>query len=154
MQRRPRPATGGVDAQLRDFEDDLRNALYMTTVKDAVTGAFLDISHRYSAFPDVINMIAMSKILIQAVATATERTLLTATPNVVDDPADSWITANVFQAYWDHLYYPLRDAMIEANHHVSIIQRTWKRCVTDPEHPACRRRLEWEFNELSMTSGF
>ena len=150
MQRRPRPATGGVDAQLRDFEDDLRNALYMTPVKDAVTGAFLDISHRYSAFPDVINMIAMSKILIQAVATAAERTLLTATPNVVDDPADSWITAIVFQAYWEHLYYPLRDAMIEANHHVSIIQRTWKRCVTDPEHPACRRRLELEFNELSM----
>jgi hypothetical protein len=44
------------------------------------------------------------------------------------------------------IYAPLRTEMIMANHNAEVLQRTWRRCITDPSHPACRRRLEYEFD--------
>ena len=44
----------------------------------------------------------------------------------------------------DDIYY----AMIEANHSVHILQRSWRRSVSDPNFLACRRRLENEFKTM------
>jgi len=38
------------------------------------------------------------------------------------------------------------------NHHAQVLQRTWRKCITDPNHPACRRRLEYEFQDLMNIS--
>ena len=150
MFRAPRPATGGVQAQLLDFEDDLRNALIFSQDwgpegrRDALDGACMDLSFRYKDFENVTNILTMGKILFRAVIDATLTTLRWS-----DEPS-SWeaVIDNVFGAYFDYVYPTLRHEMLAANHSIGVIQRNWRRCVLDPEHPACRRRLEWEFKDL------
>ena len=52
---------------------------------------------------------------------------------------------NAMAVYNRVIYAPLRTEMIMANHNAEVLQRTWRRCITDPSHPACRRRLDYEF---------
>ena len=59
------------------------------------------------------------------------------------------VTDNVLTAYVDDFYADLRTEMVIIDHHAHVIQRTWKSVNTDPGHPACRRRLMREFNDLS-----
>lgn len=58
------------------------------------------------------------------------------------------VVDNAMEVYNNVIYAHLRTEMIMANHNAEVLQRTWRRCITDPEHPACRRRLEYEFREL------
>ena len=53
---------------------------------------------------------------------------------------------NAMAVYNRVIYAPLRTEMIMANHNAEVLQRTWRRCITDPSHPACRRRLKYEFD--------
>jgi len=55
---------------------------------------------------------------------------------------------NIREIYVDVAYTPLRIEMLMMNHHAQVLQRTWRKCITDPNHPACRRRLQHEFDEL------
>jgi len=41
----------------------------------------------------------------------------------------------------------LRQAMLRVNHHAHLLQRSWRRVITDPSHLACRRRLDREFED-------
>jgi hypothetical protein len=59
------------------------------------------------------------------------------------------VVDNAMTVYNRVIYAHLRTEMIMANHNAEVLQRTWRRCITDPSHPACRRRLEYEFNEAS-----
>jgi len=92
--------------------------------------------------------------LIRAVITATFSTYRMLEHALIDEYKYIVAIENAFDAYWDNIYPHLQEQMIEANHRAGVIQRTWKRCVMDPSHPACRRRLEFEFNDLMTTSGF
>jgi len=56
---------------------------------------------------------------------------------------------NTMAIYNRVIYAPLRTEMIMANHNAEVLQRTWRRCNTDPSHPVCRRRLEYEFRDLN-----
>jgi hypothetical protein len=53
---------------------------------------------------------------------------------------------SVFNRVW---YARLRTDMIMVNHNCEVIQRSWRRCITDPDHPACKRRLESYFNDFN-----
>jgi hypothetical protein len=44
-------------------------------------------------------------------------------------------------------YALFRDEMIRLNHHAHLLQRNWRKAITDPSHLACRRRLNREFEE-------
>lgn len=59
------------------------------------------------------------------------------------------IIGNATEVYMDVIYANLRTEMIMANHNASVMQRTWRRCVSDPGHPVCRRRLEYELEALT-----
>lgn len=48
------------------------------------------------------------------------------------------------------IYARLRTEMIMVNHSAQLVQRNWRRIILDPEHPACRRRLEYEFADLEQ----
>jgi hypothetical protein len=152
--RAPRKSTGGVDVQLEEFETDLRAALeiqlvvntdriYWTEI-DGISPAnadatrrvidmcFMDMCHRYGNVHQVHDILEYCRILIQ---------------NVV------WAAMNVPWPEAEDLHIervkdnaPLRTEMIMANHNAEVLQRTWRRCITDPSHPACRRRLEYEFD--------
>jgi hypothetical protein len=45
-------------------------------------------------------------------------------------------------------YYGIfRTEMIRLNHHAHLLQRNWRKAISDPSHLACRRRLNREFVE-------
>lgn len=55
---------------------------------------------------------------------------------------------NAIEVYNRVIYAHLRTEMIMANHNAEVLQRTWRRCITDPSHIACRRRLMYEFEQV------
>jgi hypothetical protein len=42
----------------------------------------------------------------------------------------------------------IENVLMENQHRIEIIQRSWRRCASDPNHLACRRRLLREFEIL------
>lgn len=42
----------------------------------------------------------------------------------------------------------LRKEMMTANHYAHMIQRNWRRVITDPSYAMCRKRLLMEFDQL------
>ena len=163
--RAPRKSTGGVDVQLEEFELDLRGLLELQLglrvnhgywietgelsnednlmTEQIIDGAFLDLMHRYQNVPAVMNILEHCRILIQNVVWAAM--------NVPIMHVDAHIEAvinNALQVYNRVIYAHLRTEMIMANHNAQVLQRTWRRCNTDPTHPACRRRLMYEFDQV------
>ena len=43
----------------------------------------------------------------------------------------------------------LRTEILMANHYAHLIQRNWRRVITDPEYAMCRKRLMYEFNQIN-----
>lgn len=164
--RAPRKSTGGVDVQLDEFETDLRAALevqlimnthrrYWTemdclsnenneTTRRVIDDCFIDMAHRYSMAPQVSAVLEHCRILIQNVVWAS---MNVPWPEVPDLHIERVID-NAMTVYNRVIYAHLRTEMIMANHNAEVLQRNWRRCITDPEHPACRRRLEYEFREM------
>lgn len=165
--RAPRKSTGGVDVQLEEFEADLRGLLefqlglrvnhahWMETdelfdednqlTEQLIDGGFTDLTHRYQNAQAVINILEHCRILIQNVVWAA---MNVPRPAAADAHIEAVIN-NALQVYNRVIYAHLRTEMIMANHNAEVLQRTWRRCITDPAHPACRRRLEFEFSEAT-----
>ncbi len=168
--RAPRKATGGVDAQLLDFDTDLYNHLtYQLLAKTnmdywreldqmspqnrdemnrAVDMALLDLTHRYADTPGVLAILEQARILFKNVVWAAMNVPF---PNDTQLHIEQVID-NLVEVYNREIYAPLRTEMVMANHHAQVLQRTWRRCITDPNHPACKRRLEYEFKECMLCS--
>jgi hypothetical protein len=167
--RAPRKAPGGVDVQLEEFELDLRGLLEFQLglridhnfwflhlhlsdednqlTAQVIDGAFMDLMHRYQNVDAVMEILEHCRILIQNVVWASMNV------PIQNDAIDDHITAvmnNAMAVYNRVIYAPLRTEMIMANHNAEVLQRTWRRCITDPSHPACRRRLEYEFNDANQ----
>ena len=163
--RAPRKSTGGVDVQLEEFEADLRDALDIQlllntdvdywreideisvpdrqAIQRVIDGALMDLTHRYSAVPPIIAILEYCRILIQNVVWAS---MNIPCPNLPDIYCVR-VIENAMEVYNENIYAPLRTEMIMANHNAEVLQRTWRRCIADPAHPACRRRLYHEFND-------
>jgi hypothetical protein len=162
--RAPRKSTGGVDVQLEEFEVDLGTALEIqlgtsmnvqywyemdeisepdrVDIRRVVNDALMDLTHRYSAVPPIIAILEHCRILIQNVVWAS---MNVPWPRMPDLHVER-VIENAMAVYNENIYAPLRTEMIMANHNAEVLQRTWRRCITDPSHPACRRRLEYEYH--------
>jgi hypothetical protein len=154
-----------VDVQLEEFETDLRAALEIQLIMNThmvewneldrladvdnaaitrvIDECFVDLAHRYSVAPQVSAVLEHCRILIQNVVWAS---MNVPWPEVPDLHIERVID-NTMEVYNRVIYAHLRTEMIMANHNVEVLQRTWRRCITDPAHPACRRRLEYEYHE-------
>jgi hypothetical protein len=163
--RAPRKSTGGVDVQLEEFETDLKDAMIYQlvvntdvaywremdhisnqdrhSIRRVVDDALIDLTHRYSAVPPIIAILEYCRILISNVVWAS---MNVPCPNLPDIHV-ARVVDNAVEVYNENIYAPLRTEMIMANHNAEVLQRTWRRCITDPSHPACRRRLEAEYED-------
>jgi hypothetical protein len=152
-----------VDVQLEEFETDLRSALEIQLIMNThmvewneldhlsdtdtaalsrvIDGCFMDLMHRYQNAQFVMEILEHCRILIQNVVWAS---MNVPWPEVPDLHIERVID-NAMTVYNRVIYAPLRTEMIMANHNAEVLQRTWRRCIADPSHPACRRRLEYEF---------
>jgi hypothetical protein len=167
--RAPRKSTGGVDVQLAEFEEDLLAALDFQliintdvaywraqdqlsdhdrhAIRHVIDDALSDLMHRYSAVLPIIAIIEHCRILIGNVVWAS---MNVPCPNLTDLHTVRVID-NAMEVYNENIYAPLRTEMIMANHNAQVLQRTWRRCITDPAHPACRRRLMYEFDQVAKS---
>ena len=164
--RAPRKSTGGVDVQLEEFEVDLRGLLELqlghavdrhfwyenAQLSDednllnaqAIDGAFMDLMRRYGNVHQVHDILEHCRILIQNVVWAAMNV-----PILYADAHIEAVINNAMAVYNRVIYAHLRTEMIMANHNAEVLQRTWRRCITDPDHPACRRRLMDEFDQAT-----
>jgi hypothetical protein len=155
-----------VDAQLEDFEEDLRNQLefhlmlsvnrdfwremdHLSTedergIEDVIDFAIQGIMKRYENSRDVTNIFQHLRILIQNVVWASMNVPWPRDPNVHIGS----VVENAMQVYYNVVYPQLRTEMIMVNHHCEVIQRNWLKCYYEPDHPVCKRRLVREFEEL------
>jgi hypothetical protein len=167
--RAPRKSTGGVDVQLEEFELDLRQLLELRLIvlsdddfwaemgglslednqltEAIIDSAFTDLEHRYHNAQFVVDILEHCRILIQNVVWAAMNVPRPDDPGAHIDA----VIDNAMAVYNRVIYAPLRTEMIMANHNAEVLQRTWRRCITDPHHPACRRRLMYEFDQVSKS---
>ena len=153
-----------MDVQLEEFETDLRAALEIQLVMNTdriywvnydgisianadatrrvIDMCFTDVCHRYVNVHQVHDVLEYCRILIQNVVWAA---MNVPWPEAEDLHIERVID-NAMAVYNRVIYAPLRTEMIMANHNAEVLQRTWRRCITDPSHPACRRRLKYEFD--------
>lgn len=154
-----------VDDELMAFEDNLINVLdYQLVVRpnwvyweemDAPNTEFFDeldqvidqafqplmVKYRETRVTEVL---VASKELLKVVARASMDVPFPRSPEL----HATRVVDNLLSIYNDMSYARLRTEMTLANHHVNVIQRTWKNAVTDPKHPICRRRLIFEYQQL------
>ena len=156
----------GVHAQLDELVDDLsdnlsralftemNHAYWNSTgrqspdtiyeVRTAIEEAFMFQIRRWCAVPDVMLVLCASR-----------DTLKDATVMAIDVPrppqTDRFLVRILenFQVMFVRSWVPrIEQVLIENQHGVEVIQRSWRRCASDPNHPACRRRLLREFEIL------
>ena len=157
----------GVRAQLDELVDDLsdnlsralftemNHAYWNSTgrqspdtiyeVRTAIEEAFMFHIRRWCAVPDVMLVLCASRdILKDAIVMA------------IDVPrppeADRFLERILenFQVMFVRLWVPLIEhVLVENQHHIEIIQRKWRTCASDPNHPMCRRRLLRDFEILT-----
>ena len=160
-----------VDAQLDSLEEDLRVALEyqllahtayaywnahdrphtddLMNLAHVIDDAFVEIMNRWRPVTVVFELLDKFRILVQNCSWVAVN---------VPWPGDGArhyekVIDNIFEMYVRQVYPYLRTEMIMASHHLEVIQRNWRRCNTDANHPACRRRLLREFNELKHDEG-
>jgi hypothetical protein len=161
-----RRIANSVDSQITDLENDLRDhidyhlllnidqahwrEMDRLTIEDnnalyqVVEGALEPFMIRYQNVRDVTILLEYTRNLLFNIIWAGmnvpwPRNATLHTEAVID---------NAFAAWDREIHAMLRTEMIMANHHAEILQRNWRRIIGDPDHPACKRRLEYEFNEF------
>ena len=157
----------GVHAQLDELVDDLsdnlsralftemNHAYWNSTgrqspdtiyeVRTAIEEAFMFQIRRWCAVPDVMLVLCASRDILKDVIMMaldvprppqTDRFLVRILENFKVMFVRSWVPLIEF-------------AMLPYQHNIEVIQRSWRRCAADPNHPACRRRLLRDFEILS-----
>lgn len=154
-----------VDDELEAFEDNLINVLdYQFVVRpnwayweemDAPNTEFFDELDQVidQAFHPLMNKYRDTHVTEVLVAARQLLRIVVRASMDVPFPRNPELHAtrvvdNLMAIYTASVYARLRTEMTMVNHHVNVIQRTWKKAVTDPRHPICRRRLMYEFGQL------
>lgn len=110
----------------------------------AIEEAFMFHIRRWCAVPDVLLVLCTSRdILKDVIVMALDVPRPPEADRFLDRILENFIV--MFVRSW----VPRIENVLTVNqHHIEIIQRKWRRCVSDPNHPACRRRLLREFEIL------
>ena len=156
----------GVRAQLDELVDDLSDNLsralftemnhaYWNSmgrqspdtiyeVRTAIEEAFMFQIRRWCAVPDVMLVLCASRdILKDVIMMALD----------VPRPPEAYrflerILENFLVMFIRSWVPRIENVLTENQHHIEIIQRKWRTCASDPNHPMCRRRLLREFEIL------
>jgi len=163
----PRKSRIPVDHQLDDLETSLRvhlayqmmanvnmdywreldepDSASLDSLACAINDTLVNICAQYENVTVISNLLEHARILLQnsvwsAMNVPYPRNTTLHMDRVID---------NALHVYFEVIYAHLRTEMIMANHNAEVLQRTWRRCITDPSYTACRRRLMYEFNECN-----
>jgi len=158
----------GVRAQLdeliEDLNDNLSRALFNevnhaswnamgrqssdTTyeIRTAIEEAFMFHIRRWYAVPDAMLVLCTSRDILKDV--------IMMALDVPRPPETLRFLARILENFlimFARSWLPRIERVLRENQHrIEVIQRAWRRCASDPNHPACRRRLIRDFESLSM----
>ena len=59
------------------------------------------------------------------------------------------VIENMLNVFNRTTYANLRTEMIMVNHNTHLVQRNWRRVITDPAYLVCQNRLMYEFKKIS-----
>ena len=152
-----------VDNQILHLEDGIREAILapmnelmwsengeltaadVETLNQGIVEAFRPLRRSYASSHEVSEALEASLILIQNCAWCGMNL-----PYFTSPEEHQLLVYQNVQAVFNRVWYArLRTEMIMVNHNCEVIQRSWRRCITDPDHPACKRRLESYFNDFN-----
>ena len=157
----------GVRAQLDELVEDLRlnlsralfhevnHAYWNSTgrqspdtiyeVRTAIEEAFMFHIRRWCAVPDVMLVLCASRDTLKDV-------IMMALDVPRPPPGAARYLERILENFlvmFIRSWVPrIEQVLIENQHHIEIIQRKWRTCASDPNHPMCRRRLLREFEIL------
>ena len=113
-------------------------------VRTAVEEAFMFHIRRWCAVPDVMLVLCASRDILKDV--------IMMAIDVPRPPESARFLKRILENFlvmFVRSWVPrIENVLMENQHHIEIIQRTWRRCASDPNHPMCRRRLLREFEIL------
>ena len=162
-----KPRYVGVRAQLDELVEDLRlnlsralfhevnHAYWNTTgrqspdtiyeVRTAIEEAFMFHIRRWCVVPDVMLVLCASRDILKDV-------IMMAIDVPRPPQTDRFLVRILenFKVMFVRSWVPLiENVLVENQHRIEVIQRSWRRCAADPNHPICRRRLLRDFEILS-----
>ena len=161
-----KPRYVGVRAQLDELVDDLsdnlsralftemNHAYWNSTgrqspdtiyeVRTAIEEAFMFHIRRWCAVPDVMLVLCASRDILKDV--------IMMAIDVPRPPESARFLKRILENFlvmFVRSWVPrIENVLVENQHRIELIQRSWRRCVSDPNHPMCRRRLLREFQDL------
>ena len=113
-------------------------------VRTAVEEAFMFHIRRWCAVPDVMLVLCASRDILKDV--------IMMAIDVPRPPESARFLKRILENFlvmFVRSWVPrIENVLTENQHRVEVIQRTWRRCASDPNHPMCRRRLLREFQDL------
>ena len=113
-------------------------------VRTAVEEAFMFHIRRWCAVPDVMLVLCASRDILKDV--------IVMALDVPRPPESARFLKRILENFlvmFVRSWVPrIENVLTENQHRVEVIQRTWRRCASDPNHPMCRRRLLREFQDL------
>jgi hypothetical protein len=155
-----------VDSELQSFEDDLRYKLYhhlkydinheywqeLDELDDQSNSKIVEIvyTHIFKNIKERYQYTAVKPILyeLQELILYTVRTVMNMPyphrPHFYIDR----LSDNVFDIYMDKTYAKLRTEMIMVHHSATVIQRNWRKAISNPEYYLCQKRLKNEVTSL------
>ena len=111
----------------------------------AIEEAFMFHIHRWCAVPDAMLVLCASRDMLKDV-------IMMALDVPRPPEADRFLERILenFLVMFVRSWVPrIERVLLENQHHIEIIQRKWRTCASDPNHPMCRRRLLRDFEILS-----
>ena len=113
-------------------------------VRTAIEEAFMFHIRRWCAVPDVMLVLCASRDILKDV--------IVMALDVPRPPESARFLKRILENFlvmFVRSWVPrIENVLTENQHRVEVIQRTWRRCASDPNHPMCRRRLLREFQDL------
>jgi hypothetical protein len=114
-------------------------------VRTAIEEAFMFHIRRWNCIGDVLVVLCASRDILKD-------TIMMALDVPRPPEADLYLERILenFLVMFVRSWLPrIEDILIENQHRIEVIQRSWRRCASDPSHPICRRRLIHDFEILS-----
>ena len=113
-------------------------------VRTAIEEAFMFHIRRWCAVPDVMLVLCASRDILKDV--------IMMAIDVPRPPESARFLKRILENFlvmFVRSWVPrIENVLVENQHRIELIQRSWRRCASDPNHPMCRRRLLREFEIL------
>ena len=114
-------------------------------IHDTLDGLFQSVLSAWKVFPDVMLYIRSAHLVTEHMVRAGMNV-----PFPVDFSAHVHAVIHNACDVYTHLFKDLTETTSIVDAKITCIQRSWRRCISDPQYKVCRRRLEKEYGDMCV----